>query len=566
MKIVSNMMTRKYKIIPALLLAASCMVLLLACEEDKVYPETRLFMPVLSEDLDAVNNTIIVNLARIKKATGYTIEISRDTFETIDYTIESDTNYVVVNEELLNGDPLFWNTLYQIRATAHAAEPEFDSKVSDLGSVRTDRFPTILNLPASYDVIDVAARVTWATENSGDPVTAIKVYAGSDLKLTTPLLEFEVSTEDQESGETFIEGLTPDTKYQVAIYSEETLRGWVDYTTLVEDISPTAPGVHDLREATDPQAVANEVAAAASGDIILVKRGAEFDMPTAALNKSITIRAAYGFGPKKARLYNTNGNWNIAGGSTIDHVRFIGLELRGGDFGGTYVFNPNSADITVGEVLFEGCDINTMRGIMRIRSNNVLFENLKIINCQVDSIGDYGILTADQDPSGTPSTTARVDNIVLQNSTFSHVRSGITSRNNSQSILIEGCTFSNVVDAESSIYLFRYRGGAGNNNVLNGVTIRNSIMAMGWNRTEAATNNIRGKDGLGETPFTVVNTYGTNDWAFIANYEIAGLPSSTYAGARSTLWVNPDGFNFNFKDTGFAGRFSAGDPRWRVKL
>jgi hypothetical protein len=281
------MRTKHNNIFATLGVAFAIMAIALSCkEDDESFPETRLFMPVLNDDLRSVENSIIVNMARMKKAVSYTIELSRDEFETIDYTIEADTNFVVINTELLNGDPLFWNTLYQVRAIAHADDPEFDSKVSLLGSVRTQRFPTILNLPASYDVIDVAARVTW--ELADDPVTHIKVYAGSDLKLTTPLMEMDVPTEDQTDGETFVEGLSPDTHYQIAIYSGETLRGWVDYRTLVADIDPTAAGVVDIRADEDPNAVINAVAAAADGAIILVKRGMTYNLPTVALDKSIT--------------------------------------------------------------------------------------------------------------------------------------------------------------------------------------------------------------------------------------------------------------------------------------
>ncbi len=559
------MRTKKYNIHPALIIVTLCMVFFYACKEDGGFPETRLFRPVLNEDLQAVGNTIIVNMGNLKKAISYTVEISRDTFKTIDYTIQTDTSYFIVNDELLNGDPLYWGTLYQVQAVAHAEDPQFDSKVADLGNVRTERFPTILNTPKSYDVTDVAARVTWTV--AGTPVTDIVVFAGSDLKLTTPLLEFDVPEVDQASGETFaVQGLSPVTKYQIAIYSGDELRGWVDYETLVADIDPTAPGVIDIRENNDPQAVATAVAAAADGETILVKRGSVHDMPTVALNKSITIRAAYGFGPKKARLYNTNGNWNIAGGSTIDHIRFIDLELRGGNFGGTYVFNPNSAGISVNELLFENCIINTMRGVMRLRNNNVVIDNYKFINCQLDSIGSYGLVTCDQAVAGTPSTTARVNNIVLQNSTFNHFQLFISTYNNMQSITIESSTFSNIVTTESTNYVFRFRGGDGNNNVINGISIKNSIFGPGWNSGGTVTNNIRGKEGLPTTTIEVVNTYGTSDWSFIATYEITGLPSSTYNGGQNTLWVDPAKNNFNFKDISFAGRYSTGDSRWRLKL
>jgi len=560
------MTTKKLNITPILFFLMLCTVLIYSCDEEKVYPKTRLFRPVLNQELVPVGNTIVVNMADLKDAVSYTLEVSRDTFETIDYTIESDTNYVVINDELLNGDPLFWGTLYQIRAIAHADDPQYDSKFADLGNVRTERFPTILNSPKSYDVTDVAAHVTW--DLAGADVTSIKVFAGSDLKLTTPLLDFDVPVEDQATGDTYVvQGLTPATKYQVAIYSGETLRGWVDYETLVPDIDPAAPGVVDIRgEVYDPQGVANAVAAAADGSTILIERGVKYDMPTVALNKSITIRAAYGFGAKKAMLYNTNGNWNIAGGSTIDHIHFIDLELRGGNMGGTYVFNPSVDNILVNEIRFENCIINTMRGIMRIRNNNVVIENFNIINSMVDSIGGYGLFTTDTNVNGPPSTTAQVHNARFEKSTFNHMQFGLSTYNNMQSIVIESCTFSNVVTTESGNYIFRFRGGAGNNNVINGISIKNSIFGPGWNSGGTTTNNIRGKDGLPSTTIEVVNTYGTSDWTFITNYEITGLPSSTYTGGQKALWVDPEKSDFNFKDAGFAGKYSTGDPRWRVKL
>jgi hypothetical protein len=541
---------------------AAC--LLFSCKDDEeTFPETRLFRPVLSEDLSSQGNSIIINMGKLRKAVSYTIELSRDTFKTIDYTIEADTNYIVVNDQLLQGDPLFWNTLYQVRATAHAADPQFDSRVSDLGSVRTARFPTILNLPASYDVTDVAARVTWAVE--GEAVTNIKVYSSSDLKLTTPLLEYDVSVDGQSAGESIIDGLEPSTGYQVAIYSGENLRGWVDYKTLEPDIDPAGPNVVDIRAIEDADAVVNAVAGAVDGAIILVKRGFFYNLPSENLDKSITIRAAYGFGKQKARLYTT-GNWNIAGGSTIDHIRFIDVELRGADYGGDYVFNPSSSDIHVGEVLFQNCDIGTFRGVMRIRGTNVVIDNYKFIGCQVDSLGGYGIITTDTDPNAS-NPTAMVNNIVIQNSTFNKLQAGITSRNNTQSILIDGCTFSNLVAAGSGNYIFRYRGGAGNNDVINGITIQNSIFGPGWDEGGTGNFAVRGKDGLTNTNVQVVNSYSTSDFGFMTGYEITGFPIGNYGGTQTDLWVDPLGTgDFNFKDTGFAGRFSAGDPRWRVKL
>lgn len=530
-----------------------------ACDkDDEVFEETRLFRPVLNEDLFSVGNTIIVNMGKLKRAASYTVEVSRDTFATVEYTIQTDTNYVEIDENLI-GEELFWNTLYQVRATAHAEDAQYDSEIADLGNVRTQRFPTILNVPKAYDVIDTSARVSWST--AGAPVTGIKVFGPDDLQLANPLFpERPVTEEEREMGEAILNGLDPSTHYQVAIYSEGELRGWVGYTTLVQDIDPNAAGVIDIREDESPGAVSNAVAGAPDGATILVKRGVRYDFPDDNLDKSITIRAAYGFGEQKATLYTT-GNWDIANGSTIDHIRFIGLELRGEDYSGDYVFNPSRDDVYIGEMLFEDTKITNFRGVLRIRKT-IEVDNYIISNSVVDSIGSYGLLTTDTDPSDPP--TARVNHIKFINSTFNKIQAGITSRNNSASILIENSTFANFV--KSGNYIFRYRGGDGNNNVLNGIEIRNSLFGHGWDEAEGGENlAIRGMDGLGNTTFSLVNNYSTSDFEFSGN-EIPGFPVGNYSGGQDALWVDPDTNNFNFQDSGFSGRYDTGDPRWRAQL
>lgn len=550
MKNISNILSIKM----VLFLCLSVM-LFNACQEDEQnFEKTRLFRPVLADELSAEGNVVIVNMGKLKAAIGYTLEVSRDTFKTIDYTIKTDTNYVKIDEDLI-GEGLYWNTLYQIRATAHAEDPQYDSKVSDLGNVQTERFPTILNIPAVYDVTDIAARVTW--KPLGAAVTGMKVFAGDDLKLKTPLFpETTVTSDEQLKGVSVVYGLSPETKYQIAIYSGTTLRGWVDYTTKVKDIDPNGPGVIDIRADESLSAVQNALATAPDGAIILVKRGVTYDMPTFAINKSVTIRAAYGFGEKKARLFK-DGNMNIASGVNIGHIRFIDLEIRGKNYAGNYAFNPTSINTNINELLFDNCKIGTLRGIIRLR-NTTSITTYEIKNSVIDSIGGYGLLTCDQAP-GTPQT-ANVKNIKLTNSTFNKVTWLVVSKNNSQSIAIEGCTFANVTN------YFSYSGGTGNNNVTSGISIKNSIFGHSWDETRVATTftTTGVSQGLVSTSFDVGNCYTTSDITW--SKEVPNLTPKTYSKGQNDLWVDPQNNDFNFKDKSFVGRITAGDPRWRLKL
>lgn len=542
------------------LLITGVALLLGACEKDPVYEKTRLFRPVLNQELMAEGNAIIVNMGKIKEAVSYTLEVSRDTFATIDYTFDSDTNYVVIDNTVLNGESLLWNTLYQIRVTAHAADPVYDSKVSDLGSVRTERFPSILNIPGPNDVIDVAARVSWQV--AGAAVTKIKTFTTADLQLANPLAEFDVDATGQANGEFIVTGLQPETGYQIAIYSGTVLRGWETYVTLEQGVDVSDPNVIDLSADEDPDAVKNAVASATDGQLILLKKGVMYNLPTDPLDKSITIRGAYGFGTQKAILFTT-GNWNFADGANVGYVRFIDVELRGEDIGGDYVFNPNNSNETIiNELTFDNCIINTFRGVIRIRSK-VFLKKYNINNSIVHHIGGYGVLTTDTDGAGN----AAVDDIALTNSTFSKINTFLVSRQNAQSILIDACTISELAAPDGIV--FRWRGTAGTlSNVINGITITNTVWGHAWDEGMIGNLAVRGiYAGLEATSFNIVNTYATSDFKFTPGSEIPGFPALTYGGTAADLWVNPyDGLDFNFKDSGFAGKYDTGDPRWRTKL
>ncbi|MET3125234.1 hypothetical protein ABID42_000322 [Arcicella rosea] len=541
-------------------IAMMSLVAFFACKpEEEITAETRLFRPVLNKELSAKNNTIIVNMGNIKAATGYTVEVSRDTFKTTDYTFKVDTNYVIVDETLLKGESLYWNTTYQVRAIAHAAKVELDSKVSDLGSVKTEKFPSIMATPTAADVIDVAARIRWTT--GGVTVAKVKVFAKTDLKLATPLAQYNVSEADQKAGSTIVSKLNPLTTYQLAIYAADgTIKGWDNFTTISRAVDTSSPNVIDLSENDDPTALNTALLNVVEGGIIVLKKGATYTMPVNNFAKSVTITSAYGFGEQKT-IITTSGGGNIATGVTLDYIRFSNIEFIGADIGGSYIFNPNIATLTtVKELSLDNCIASNMRGLLRIRGK-FFATNFIIKNSIIHQIGTYGVLTTDTDGAGN----AAVDNIIFQKSTFSKINIFLTSRQNSNSVLIEDCTLSEV--ATNSGSLFNWRGAAGLRNVTNGIKISNCIWGHAWDQAGTAVLAVRGKSaGLDLTNITVLNTYTTGDFSYVAGTEISGLPSFTYTKKASELWVSPyTGLNFNFKDTSFPGRKDTGDPRWRVK-
>jgi len=526
------------------------LIIMNACNKEEQYPRTRLFQPVLNENLFAVENTIIVNLGKMKEAKNYTIEVSRDSFLTIDYSIKVDTNYLVINKETV-GEDLLWFTLYQLRATALADDAKYNSLPSSLGSVRTQKFPSNMGAPTYFDVLDTRARVFWTP--GGEPITGIKVFDAADLRLTNPLLEFDVTDEDRLAAEKIISGLTASSSYQIAIFSSETIRGWELYRTREPLVS--GDNVVDLTGIDTVVNLAAILPDVADGSVILLEGGKTYLAGGYAFDKSVTFISGYSFTPALP-IIDCNLNFNLSDGSHVDHVTFKDIHLTASDngFGGRYVFNIDKSG-TLGEIKYESCVIRTLRGVIRVKDGSGTLDRFTIYDCQIDSIKDYGILTMD-------IKTWICNEISIKNSTISKAIMFLTSRNNSNSITIDGCTLNEI--PEKGRQMFRWRE-AGQDNVLNGITISNTIWGHGWNTTGDVDYLVDGYDGMGSTNWIIINTYTTSDFGYAVDKEqIPGFPSFLYSGSTIQLWTDPYQSVFMFKDTGFAGKSDAGDPHWRI--
>lgn len=537
-------------------------VMLYSCKKDNslTVKPVRLFRPVLNQSLSAQGNAIIVDMGSLKKAVGYNVEVSRDTFQTVDFKVKSDTSYVVLDSTTLD-DELYWNTLYQVRATALASDTTYDSKWADLGSVRTSRFPSILKVPTPYDVIDTAVRVTWAV--SGSPVTGIKVFAPTDLGLKHPLFpETTVDQNGQDSGVCIVNGLKPSTTYQVAIYSGSKVRGWVKYTTKAPVISPTATGVIDLTQSTDPDALVNAIASAPDNATILLSHDGFYNSPNNTYDKSVTVVGALGFGRIKAELL-VHGSSNFASNTTIDHIIFKNVTIKSNN--SSYMMYPGNAGYHVISIRFEDCNILDTRAVIKAKGSASIIDSVTFNNCYIDGGNSYGILYTDGEGR------VNINNIQFLNSTITHAYYLIYGKSNAQSILVDGCTIAN---CQSGRELFRMSGA----DVANGVTISNTILGHALGKTE-----VKGKSGLDNTTFTVTNTYTVTDFTFSSGTEIPGITIGNAGATQLDLWVDPNNpethdndadvtnisyplSDFHFKDSNFPGKYTAGDPRWRAKL
>jgi hypothetical protein len=188
-----------------------------ACKKTEDLGESRLFRPVIEGQLSADSNTIVAAWQKIAGAKSYVLQVSRDTFRTVDVTINTDTSSVEIKK-------LLFNQLYQLQVKAVAPDTVLNSRWSPLGAIRT--LSSILKVPAIDDITFNSVRVRWTTK--GAAVSSVKIVKTADNSVAS---QVNLSASDITNEFRVITGLQADTKYTIFLYSGTDVRGYVDFST-----------------------------------------------------------------------------------------------------------------------------------------------------------------------------------------------------------------------------------------------------------------------------------------------------------------------------------------------
>lgn len=507
-----------------------------ACKKtDDLGEAPRLFRPVLKDPLESNGNWIKVSWQAIKGAASYTAEVSRDSFKTVAAAITADTNYVLFEN-------LAYDKLYQVQVRANAGDTSHNSNTSFLGEIKTARFPTILNVPTLSEVNDNSVKVSWTT--GGAAVTDIKILLASDSSVATAAV---INSTDVTNEYKIVSGLAGSTGYIIYLYSGSTVRGWADFTTR----APLTGNLVDLREITGrPSVLADTIPLIASGSTIVLKRGETYEINTSInLDKTLSFVAGNDLLVPDQPVIYMPANFNITSGASIDSLIFRDVTIRGSDYASKYCFNINT-DCSIGKLRFESCLAEIMRGLVRTQSKPVLINDFEIENCVIDSIAGYGVLTVDV-------TSSKVNNIKITNSTIYKAEKVITSRNNSNSLIIENCTFNEA--PRGGNYFIDY-SISGTNEVATPISFKFNILGSG--KSNSGNTDVRGYRVGPNTVIDVSSVYTTSD--FLSTNATGPLPNLIpYTRSSTDIWEDPLNGNFKIVDNLFPGRNTAGDPRWR---
>lgn len=469
-------------------------------------------------------------------AVTYTVAISQDsTFATTAHTFTTDTTGIRISDHYLVARKKYYARVRTDGKDTAASSNWLYSKGFTITGEQ-------LLLPvADTNLIDKSVILLWKPTEG---LTKLVFTTGS-ISRTVGL-----SAAQSIAGKLQVDSLQPLTTYTVEIFKEEVSKGILTFTTKAG--VATGPNVIDLTGITGvPSILQDTLPKVGAGSIIILKRGETYTIDIAMeIGKAVSFVSENSFNTQLPLIYFTN-NFNVTAGSVIDSVVFRGLTLRSNDYTSRYVINASNV-ATIGKILFEDCHVEIFRGVVRLQTSatgGTQVGDFVVNNCVVDSISNYGVVNVD-------NAACAVRNITIQNSTLYKLEKVVTSKQNSNSVVLSNCTFNEAPQGGGSAYLVDYSQSA-TNNVVTGISVRSCIIGVG--RSNSGNVTVRGIRANAATLINVSSSYNTADYV-VAGNAIAGL--TVYAGNAVDLWKDPGEGDFRLKDGGFAGKSSAGDPRW----
>ena len=528
--------------------AVFLILLVVACkkDEDNEFALSRQFSP---STIATVNGETKVGLGWTPSLftqpgeVEYVVEISKNVdFSAIAFTTTTSELILEITDETLA-----IKQDYFVRIKAIGKDGAGDSNWKTGGPFRITGEQFLQAVP-NEDVSDVGVILRWR-----DNPTLTKIVLTPEGGSAT---EITLNETDHAALQKTVMSLTQAKSYTAEIFQDAKTKGIITFKTKAS----ITGNIVDLTGTTgNPGALVTALGAAPSGSVIVLRRGEPYNISAAfSFTKSVTIRTALGFGNNLATLRMTS-NFTVTAGSTIDSLVFRDLIIKGTrvnrtSFDSDYILNVGNACV-VKNVKLESCIIKILRGVVRGQAAGAgaKFGNYTVNNCVIDSIKEFAIAAA--------SNTSAFANIKLTNSTLYKVRKFIslatagTPASVNNSMIIENCTINESPGGAvlaTTNFLLDY------NTVVctDGIAIKNSIIGSVWNETGTLASGMRAVSGTG---VTITNSYSTSD--FTSTSPVPGL--STYSGTSTALFTDPANGNFKIKDATFAGKNTAGDPRWR---
>lgn len=507
-----------------------------ACKKDIVDVERRSFKPSnvsISTGETKAEITWATPILSQGKPLEYTVEIAKDSLfaSGAELSMVTDSNKITLTSE-----QLALRTNYYARVKANNFENQQESKWMTSKSFK----------------ITGTQIFTTSASNDAEVLLAWRETAGLTKIVVTPeggtASEILITSTDIENKKKLISNLESSKVYSFEIYAENISKGFLTVRTK----SPSTEGnIVDLRSFSDTDVFADTLLKIPSGSTVILKRGLTYTVSsTINIDRSLTIQSGDDLlNPEKATIF-LSSNFNFAANTEIDSIVFKNVVLKSDGYTSKYVFNINAAT-TIGKIVFESCKAEIFRGFIRMQTAASTINNLTINDSVIDSIGNFGVINI--------HAAGKINNISVRNSTIYKVEKFIVGASSTSSLVVENCTFNEVPlggTSTGNAYLIDY----GTSIVVSSLKFTNNI--VGTHKRGGLGTSVRGIRTAPTSSVEVANTYITADFLQGAN----AIPSTTlYSKNASNLFTDPANGFFTIEDASFAGKSSAGDPRWRIQ-
>ncbi len=356
----------------------------------------RVFSPTELETRNVQETSVTLQWNASNGAGEYNVQLFAD--DSLAFEGEPDLA-LSTTETSIDIDGLIYDTQYSARVQAKDLEdPDRDSKWSTV-AFRTAA-QQIMDGITEGNTGDRYVIVTWPV---GEEATSIKVMLYGTTELAVP--EHTITPEELAAGSARIEGLNPETRYDVYLYNNGKQRGHRDFTTIADLAGATLVGPEQnlcelLEAATDGQ-----VFALTGGKFVIPYDGDEEGVTVgcATITKSITIKGVY---PTNRPVIN--GRFQLDEGASLSLSQVV---LDGTGTSGDQTFNYKTAGATYATLDVQDCEIkNYTKGLLYLNVaatiSNVTFNNCLIHDVECSG-GDF-----------LDARTGLISSLTLTNSTI----------------------------------------------------------------------------------------------------------------------------------------------------
>lgn len=510
-------------------------------EEPGIFTPSRVFTPATITATGGETSASITwkasNFSNGRNVT-YTVEISTtaDFSTPVLFTkvVADSTKLIVTDNDLAIKTPFYARV--KGNATAQSAESAGWAYTKDPFTITGEQ----LFLPVDpATVLATTAILSWRHSEGLTKITVRPTAGGTTL-------EFPLTPADITAGKKEVTGLTAVTAYTAELFRGTANKGTITFTTNPQ--RPTGPNVTVVASGTDLKAL---LEASVPGAVFILQQNGVYDISAEAVLPNNAAFTIWGdVGPNRPVLVANT----IKLPANAGIIRFENLDITG--YPGNdplqtkraYIFNQSTATETA-EISFENCIIRNLANTpVRLQGATVInIGKVAVNNCiayDISATQTYAFIN-------TNATAAKINNIIITNSTFYNIRVGLVLHNQlpGVSLNVSNCTINDISDDTRALIDYNAQSSGT-------FTFLNNIIG----KVKSAANTARGIR-IGGTSVTVSSdNYVTNDYTVSTN-PIGGV--SIYSGASTALFENPGAGIFRFKDANFAGRNTAGDPRWR---